>query len=307
MSDPIIHAVAGGLGGAISMTLTYPLIVLSTRSAVASKKSNKSTVEAGLEIIKKEGLSGLYAGLDSSIAGIVITNTVFYLFLEESKRIILGRQGSKTTSTGQMMLASTIAGAATTVITNPIWLIQTHQATRGAVENTSSSSGTPTKKKPGMIQSALEIIDERGIKGLWRGLGPALVLVINPVLQYTAFEQLVQFYQAYLAKQGKKTKLSDLNVFWLGALAKAIATSGTYPYIVVKSRLHAATHQYKSSLEAITQILREEGLRGLYAGVGTKLLQSVLTASFLFVAQRRIFELVKRLLIMRLARQRAVA
>lgn len=33
---------------------------------------------------------------------------------------------------------------------------------------------------------------------------------------------------------------------------------------------------------------------GLYAGIGTKLLQSVLTASFLFVAQRRVFELVKR-------------
>jgi hypothetical protein len=33
---------------------------------------------------------------------------------------------------------------------------------------------------------------------------------------------------------------------------------------------------------------------GLYAGIGTKLLQSVLTASFLFVAQRRIFEFVKK-------------
>jgi hypothetical protein len=35
-----------------------------------------------MEILKKEGLAGLYAGLDSSIAGIVVTNTVFYLFRE---------------------------------------------------------------------------------------------------------------------------------------------------------------------------------------------------------------------------------
>jgi len=77
-----------------------------------------------------------------------------YQTVEESKRFILGRSGGKHPTTGQMMLASTIAGtclnagikvsalltynhmtgAATTITTNPIWLIQTHQATRGAVE-----------------------------------------------------------------------------------------------------------------------------------------------------------------------------
>lgn len=56
------------------------------------------------------------------------------IVVEESKRFILGRSGNKNTSTAQMMLASTIAGAATTITTNPIWLIQTHQATRGIVE-----------------------------------------------------------------------------------------------------------------------------------------------------------------------------
>lgn len=27
------------------------------------------------------------------------------------------------------------------------------------------------------------IIEKDGIKGLWRGIGPALVLVVNPVIQ----------------------------------------------------------------------------------------------------------------------------
>jgi len=61
------------------------------------------------------------------------------------------------------------------------------------------------KKKPGMLEAAREIIGEKGItvsesvcrssrcrdrayrdthcQALWRGIGPALVLVINPVLQ----------------------------------------------------------------------------------------------------------------------------
>jgi adenine nucleotide transporter 17 len=62
---------------------------------------------------------------------------------------------------------------------------------------------------------------------------------------------------------------------------------------VVKSRLQAATHKYKSSLQAVLYILKTEGVNGLYAGLLPKLIQSMLTAAFLFVAQRRIFEAVK--------------
>jgi adenine nucleotide transporter 17 len=40
--------------------------------------------------------------------------------------------------------------------------------------------------------------------------------------------------------------------------------------------------------------LKEEGIEGLYKGIGSKLLQSVLTAAILFAVQRRIYELTKK-------------
>lgn len=33
------------------------------------------------------------------------------------------------------------------------------------------------------MRVAKGIIEKDGIKGLWRGIGPALVLVVNPVIQ----------------------------------------------------------------------------------------------------------------------------
>ena len=51
-------------------------------------------------------------------------------------------------------------------------------------------------------------------------------------------------------------------MFILGALSKLVATGSTYPYIVVKSRLQAATHQYKSSVSAVLHILKKEGVKG---------------------------------------------
>lgn len=65
----------------------------------------------------------------------------------------------------------------------------------------------------------------------------------------------------------------------------------------MKSRLqagHARSKRYKSTLHGLVTIFKEEGLKGLYGGAGTKLLQSVLTAAILFVAQRRIYDLTNK-------------
>ena len=63
----------------------------------------------------------------------------------------------------------------------------------------------------------------------WRGLGPALVLVINPIIQYTAFEQLKNLLitrrtdKLHASASGAAAAvavLSDLDFFLLGAISK---------------------------------------------------------------------------------------
>lgn len=65
----------------------------------------------------------------------------------------------------------------------------------------------------------------------------------------------------------------------------------------MKSRLQAgqaSALKYRSSLSGLLSILKEEGVEGLYKGVGSKLVQSVLTAAILFAGQRRIYEMTKK-------------
>jgi len=62
----------------------------------------------------------------------------------------------------------------------------------------------------------------------------------------------------------------------------------------VKSRLQAGHVKYKSALGGILSIIKNEGVSGLYKGVENKLLQSVLTAAILFVGQKKIYEVIKR-------------
>ncbi|KAF4619556.1 hypothetical protein D9613_005237 [Agrocybe pediades] len=301
MSDSAIHAIAGAAGGIVAMSATYPLIFLSTRAAVETKKEQKSTYQAIVDIIKREGALGLYSGLSSSLLGIAVTNGVYYYFYERSREIILrARTGTnKALSTPESMLTGLIAGSATTVLSNPIWVIQTSQAVRTMGEDNQAI----TTKKLGFLETVQSILAKDGVGAFWRGIGPALVLVINPIIQYTAFEQLKNFIvsrrTSKLRAAGAATAvavLTDMDFFLLGALSKLIATTLTYPYIVVKSRLQAGSAnalKYKSSLDGLLTIVKEEGIEGLYKGVGSKVVQSVLTAAILFAGQRRIFEMTK--------------
>ncbi|KIO33897.1 hypothetical protein M407DRAFT_240810 [Tulasnella calospora MUT 4182] len=293
------------------MALTYPLIFLSTRAAVEKNKDKKSLKQAVLEVLKNEGIAGLYSGLSSSLLGIAVTNFVYYGFYEKSKSVVLRSRPGKGLGTLESILVGMIAGSATSIISNPIWVIQTTQAVRTMEPNpptsseaaTSDSSVTPQKpRKLGFIESINHILENGGVAAFWRGIGPALALVVNPVIQYTVFEQLKNRLLARrttrlrAAGSGSAAILTSLDLFFLGSLSKLVATGSTYPYIVIKSRMqagHAMAKEYKSALGGILKVAREEGIHGLYRGIESKLLQSVLTAAILFVSQQRIYELTK--------------
>lgn len=56
----------------------YPLITLSTRAQVESRRAKSSTLDAVRRIVQREGITGLYSGLESAMFGISITNFVYY-------------------------------------------------------------------------------------------------------------------------------------------------------------------------------------------------------------------------------------
>ncbi|PBK72587.1 mitochondrial carrier [Armillaria solidipes] len=306
MDDSVIQGIAGSAGGIVAMSATYPLIFISTRAAVETRNESKPVVQAVLDILKREGITGLYSGLNSSLLGIAVTNGVYYYFYERSRGAILkSRVGGKGLSTIESIITGLVAGSATTIISNPIWVVQTSQAVRTLNEGSSDAFGRP--RRPGFLETVRGILAKDGIRAFWRGIGPALVLVMNPVIQYTVFEQLKN---TLVARRTVKLRLagavaatailSDWDFFFLGAISKLIATASTYPYIVIKSRMqagHSSALGYKSTLDGLLTILQEEGIHGLYKGVGSKLTQSVLTAAILFAGQRRIYEITKKALL----------
>ena len=197
-----------------------------------------------------------------------MTNFVYYYWYEWTragfeKAAVAGGRVSKKLTTIESMIAGALAGSATVLITNPIWVVNTRMTAR----KNESETGLPSVKSrpstpPSTFGTLLRLLQDEGPQALFAGVLPALILVINPILQYTIFEQLKNFVE-------KKRKVTAKDVFYLGAIGKLLATTITYPYITVKSRAHVATGDNTKIgiLQSLRRIIREEGWLALYNGM----------------------------------------
>lgn len=276
------------------MTNRYPLITLSTRAQTESKRASTSTLDAIRKILAREGITGLYAGLDSALVGIGVTNFVYYYWYEwtrsffERAALKSGRASMKLT-TVESMIAGAIAGSATVLCTNPIWVVNTRMTAR---KNEADEDGLPTDEKrarkpatkPSTIGTFLKIIQEEGPATLFAGVLPALVLVVNPILQYTFFEQAKNMLE-------QRRRVTPKDAFYLGAIGKLLATSITYPYITVKARAHVAgnTGKKEGLTASMKRIIREEGYSGLYGGKSLRpiVLSFMVRTGLLMIVSRR--------------------
>ncbi|KAM5173620.1 peroxisomal membrane protein PMP34 isoform 3-T3 [Callospermophilus lateralis] len=137
-----------------------------------------------------------------------------------------------------------------------------------------------------------QIIRDEGILALWNGTFPSLLLVFNPAIQFMFYEGL----KRQLLK--KRMKLSSLDVFIIGAIAKAIATTATYPMQTIQSILRFGRHRLNpenrtlGSLRNVLYLLHQRvkrfGIMGLYKGLEAKLLQTVLTAALMFLVYEKL-------------------
>ena len=182
----------------------------------------------------------------------------------ERAAVKAGRTSKKLT-TIESMIAGALAGSATVLITNPIWVINTRMTARQSLSEQNelpTLEKNPPTKKPTTLGTFLSLLRTEGPQALFAGVLPALVLVINPILQYTIFEQLKDLLE-------KRRKVRPLDAFFLGAIGKLLATSITYPYITIKSRMHVANSnegEAEGMSQSLKRVVKDEGWSGLYKG-----------------------------------------
>lgn len=213
-----------------------------------------SALDGIMQILQKEGLAGLYAGLGSSLLGTAYNNFTYFYCYSTVRNLYNKRYNPSggTLSAAMELLLGAVAGAMTTLVTTPVSVVTTRQQT------------LPSHERQNVLRT---ILAEEGVAGFWKGIKPSLILCVNPAITYGSFEKIKQFVTATLG-----LKLTPGVNFLIGALSKTLATIITYPYIMAKVRLQWKPSKdiqdkvvaYKGSIDVLTRVLKTEGFFGWY-------------------------------------------
>ncbi|CAI9276032.1 hypothetical protein Lser_V15G11782 [Lactuca serriola] len=294
--DIICDAVSGASAGAIAATFVCPLDVIKTRLQVHGLPKVPPGQKGGVivtslqNIIRKDGLRGIYRGLSPTLAALLPNWAVYFAVYGHLKELLLHSHADSNghLSFGANMLAASGAGAATSIATNPLWVVKTRLQTQGMRVGVVPYTG---------ILSALRrIIQEEGFRGWYSGLLPSLAGISHVAIQFPAYEK----FKCYLAQRDNTTtnKLSPGKVAVASSMSKVLASLMTYPHEVIRSRLqeqgqvrNSGTH-YKGVVDCVKKVFHKEGVAGFYRGCATNLLRTTPSAVITFTS----YEMISRFL-----------
>lgn len=158
-------------------------------------------------------------------------------------------------------MAGGISGFFTRALTQPFDCIKIrHQLQLEPIKANTGAKYTST------FQTLVMMFKEEGVRGLWKGHVPGQILSITygfgQFLAYDNFNRhsrVIKFFDEH----------SDMRHVVGGGLAGAFGMSIATPFDVVRTRFIAQDHNtgYKSIFDALTSIVRNEGIRGLFRGL----------------------------------------
>jgi len=298
-----VSPLCGAGAGLASGIATCPLDVIKTKlqaqggfatrkdGSVPGKVLYRGIIGTGRTIFREEGLRGMYRGLGPMLLGYLPTWAVYLSIYENTREFYYEK-------TDNWWLArcysSLTAGACSTVLTNPIWVIKTRLMSQ-SVKSASDGMRAPWHYDS-TWDAARKMYQVEGARSFYSGLTPALLGLTHVAVQFPLYEYFKTKFTGY--GMGEHPA-EDSGSNWIGISAatffsKICASTATYPHEVLRTRLqtqqrrngksvgHASSdgmapvkEKYKGILTTCRVILQEEGWRAFYAGIGTNLVRAV--------------------------------
>jgi hypothetical protein len=173
-----------------------------------SKRKNGTLLQC---LVQLQERGELYTGM-SSVASTILTSQFVFFYMHAVLKIIFGQpvRGSKKSSAALSLASSCLAGLGNVLLTNPLWVVN-------------MAIVTGETKTGNLWRELYVMVKERGLKYMWNGTSASVLLVSNPVIQFFCYEQMK--LSRLVAPQ--KTVLLPIEAFFLGAMAKGVATLAT--------------------------------------------------------------------------------
>ncbi|ROI37061.1 Mitochondrial glutamate carrier 1 [Anabarilius grahami] len=266
----------GGVAGLIGVTCVFPIDLAKTRLQNQQNgfRLYTSMSDCLIKTIRSEGYFGMYRGAAVNLT-LVTPEKAIKLAANDFFRFHLSKDGQKLTLLREM-LAGCGAGTCQVIITTPMEMlkIQLQDAGRIAAQRKlmpqAVTPGGPVEmKSPTAMQLTRELLKEKGIAGLYKGLGATLLRDVPfSIIYFPLFANLNN-----LGKKDADGPAPFYVSFVSGCVAGSTAAVAVNPVDVIKTRLQSLTRgsqedTYSGVMDCIRKILRNEGptafLKGAY-------------------------------------------
>lgn len=314
--ENLIHAISGATGSVVAMSTFYPLDIVRTYQQVGFPASSQPRVNftstdkrrasvdrekwfsVMQDIISRQGIGALYNGLGAVNKSLCASNFVYFYAYHALKNMLKNRDIA--IGAHLNLLLAMCAGVINVLVTTPLWVANTRIKLQAAKCVPSAANKDYYK---GLIDCLYKIWSSEGVGALWAGTSPSLLLVLNPAIHWAVYETLKDICKTETRKH------ATLYLFVIGAMAKCVAAVLTYPLQLLQSRLRAQMKNSSSNvnkdadkkgndsddqllhlsmIQYFLNILRTQGLKGLFKGLEVKLWQTVLTAAFMFTIYEKL-------------------
>jgi len=303
------YFIAGGIAGAASRTVVSPLERLKIIQQVQPQHSRAKYDGVWRSLVRmwqEEGFRGFMRGNGINCVRIVPYSAVQFTTYEQLKKLFTNN-GTRQLDTPTRLLAGALAGVTSVCSTYPLDLIRSRLsiATASIITSTAPTASAAMSSNPapsfalasgyhtsarateltmwGMGTKVLR--EEGGVRALYRGIVATAAGVAPYVgINFAAYEAL----RGYITPPGKTSAWRKLSC---GALAGSVSQTLTYPFDVLRRKMQVTgmrdgdVKHYNSALDAMRQILRTEGIAGMYRGLWPNLLKvapSIATSFFTY-------------------------
>jgi solute carrier family 25, member 33/36 len=288
----LANFLSGGVAGSISSTLTMPLEVIKTQLQSSGQKAKPWDILR--QILATDGPRGLFRGLQPMLVGIIPTRAVYFWAYGSTKAAL--NATSLGNSPATHLLSAFSAGIASNTFTAPIWMVKSRYQIIA-----DSKVGQVNYKGYGDVVK--QVLREEGILGFWKGLSASYVGCIEGAIQWLCYEKLKSTLLSRVpslstsvslptsmggvvisssrdgsatagaaAARHRDNKPSAQEYFYAASVSKLVAILATYPHEVVRTRMREQSKngifKYKGFLNTLKVIAKEEGMAGLYGGMG---------------------------------------
>lgn len=289
-----LFVVGAGLFTGVTVAL-YPTSVIKTRMQVASKEvAHRNAFSAFRNILKVDGIPGLYRGFGTVILGAVPGRIIFLTSLETTKVAALKLiEPLKLSEPVQAAISNGLGGMAASISAQSVIIPIDVVSQRLMVQGYSGYA-----KYNGGMDVARTILKTEGFRGFYRGFGLSLMTYSPSSAVWWASYGSSQRVIWRLLGHGSDKKNNPPSMTKIvcvqaagGVIAGAVTSCITTPLDTIKTRMQVMDSKNRQTArQVVKNLIAESGWKGLYKGLGPRFFNSSAWGTSMIVA----YEYLKR-------------